>query len=296
MANGSSGSESSGVRPTSIDPGRVALIDLVASPSHEARIAFPSLMKNVLAPVGGRVAWAGSIDGQLVGKDLERFHDVIISEYPTREACLRAVAERSAWQPESFVDELRSYIVKPTGAFASAIQKLAFGGMRLLGKGPPAADTSDPDRIATLRPAGPRPELDPTPDQLRWLASESSQDRVVMLNFLDFRKHAEYAQSDAEHDADTRRSGAAAYLHYGRVTTALIGRLGGRIRWRGSLCRALGADTDERWSSVVFVEYPSRAAFLGMLLAPAYAAVTHHRDAALSRTRLLVCTSHAEHY
>jgi hypothetical protein len=45
----------------------------------------------------------------------------------------------------------------------------------------------------------------------------------------------------------------------------------------------------EKWDEFAVVEYPSRAAFLGMVSSAAYRAQTRHRDAGLARTELIQC-------
>ena len=73
----------------------------------------------------------------------------------------------------------------------------------------------------------------------------------------------------------------------------LIGRIGGRIRWAGTRAHAVAED-GEAWDQIVVVQYPSRAAFIGMVRSEAYRRGTPHRDAGLQATELVACTSHAE--
>lgn len=271
--------------------GRIALVDLVRSPSHEARLAFPSVMQNVLERSGGRLAWAGSIDQQLIGHGSEHFCDVLVSEFPNREACIGALAERATWEPEAFVSEIKSFVAAPWPALAPFISRAYFGLLRLRGGGPPAWDP-DAEPAPMLSSLGiAAPEIGPEPDQLASLIEAESEQRVVMLNFLQYRENALYPG-----EAIDATSGAAAYTRYGRNAMGLIGRLGGRVRWAGERVKLLSEGPEEDWSSVALVEYPSRRAFLGMVRSDAYRSRGHHRDAGLERSDLLVCTSHARFF
>ena len=109
-----------------------------------------------------------------------------------------------------------------------------------------------------------------------------------MVNFLRHHEIAAYAEPHA-----APISGAAAYERYGRNTMPLIGRIGGRIRWAGTRVRAVGENSEAPWHQIVLVQYPSRAAFIGMLHSDAYRRGTPHRDAGLEATELVPCTSHA---
>jgi uncharacterized protein (DUF1330 family) len=136
--------------------------------------------------------------------------------------------------------------------------------------------------------------LGPDADQLRSLHDDADRaERVVMLNLLHFREHARYAPRD---DAPAERTGRQAYGRYGRIAAPLIGREGGRLRWMARRMRALSDGPVTSWDQVAVVQYPSRSAFLRMIASARYRDATPHRNAALDRTRLLVCTSHAEFY
>jgi uncharacterized protein (DUF1330 family) len=275
--------------------GRIALVDLVRSPSHEARLAFPSVMQNVLERSGGRVAWSGSIDQQLIGHGSEHFHDLLVSEFPNREACIRAIAERAAWAPEHFVSELKTYVSAPWPSIGKWGSRALFGLLGLRGGGPPPYSPETDVRPALDDMGIGAPEVGPNADQLEQLIDAASDEPVVMANFLQFRSEARYDPAHAQ-EMHGERSGAAAYQAYGKNTVPLIGRVGGRIRWSGQRAQLLSEGPEERWAGITLVQYPSRLAFLGMLRSPEYHRAGHHRDAGLDRSDLLVCTSHAAFY
>jgi len=272
--------------------GRAALIDFVRSTSHEARVAYPRLLENVLSQADGRLVWAGSIDQQLVGHDLAHFEDILISEFPSAEACGRALALRRGWQPETILNELISHIVQPWPSFGPMLAGVAFAAARLLRAGRRIGRSEDDaatDRVALLGHM--RPDLGPDEAQLARLQASQREGRVVMVNLLHYLDRAQYRPDDR---VTEDRSGEQAYRRYGRTAVPMIAGLGGRLRWMGSRMRCLADDRDERWDSVAVVQYPSREAFRCMLESERYRRATHHRDAGLARTRLLVCTSHAE--
>ena len=107
-----------------------------------------------------------------------------------------------------------------------------------------------PDR-ATLEALGALPDDEP----------------VVMLNLL------EYADG-----------GADEYAAYGRVALPQILKRGGRILYDGA--PVLPDPVAGHWDRLIFVEYPSRAAFIDMMGDPDYRKGLPHRSAGLKRTVL----------
>lgn len=267
--------------------GRLALVDLVRCPSHEARLAFPTLAHDVATRAGGRLAWAGSIDQQLVGEGLETFEDVLISEFSSGEACARALAMRSEWRPETFLSEMTSYTARPWARLQRIGLRAGFGALRMLGGGPTPAHHETPAAIHRMASGPPH---DPDARQLDTLLGADRTGPAVMLNFLRYREEAAVEDRD---DTGAKPSGAAAYAAYGRVSGPLIARLGGRVRYATQTMRAVAGGGEPPWSAFVAVEYPSRAAFIGMLADPRYQSALPLRESGLDSTRLLVCTAHA---
>ena len=92
---------------------------------------------------------------------------------------------------------------------------------------------------------------------------------VVMINLLRFR----------EQSLDGNGTGWDAYVRYSENTVPMIKALGGAILWSGNPEGvAFGPPTTELWDYVVLVRYPSRAAFLDMVLSDDYARGNVHRD------------------
>jgi len=267
------------------------VIDLVRSPTHETRLAFPGLLKGVLGRTQGRLCWSGSIDHLLVGRLAEGFQDIFVSAYPHREACAAALAARATWQSEHFAGGTRTWLCAPVPTIGRLAARLLMGTYALRGGGPPPFDPANepvPDLVQEMTQA---PHLGPDTAGVEALLAADLERPVVMVNFLRHREIAAYAEPAA-----TPISGAAAYGRYGRNTVPLIGRLGGRIRWAGTRLRALLEEGEAPWHQIVFVQYPSRAAFIGMLCSEAYRRGTPHRDAGLEATELVSCTSHDEFF
>lgn len=117
--------------------------------------------------------------------------------------------------------------------------------------------------------------IDPTREQISAFAKAPIEGPVVMLNLLKFK-------------AD---GGAESYAKYGELAAAHLKRAGGKVLYHGSgRATVIG---DDGWDSVLLVEYPSRQAFLDMVMHPDYQAITHYRTDALLDSRLF-CTTPTE--
>jgi uncharacterized protein (DUF1330 family) len=117
--------------------------------------------------------------------------------------------------------------------------------------------------------------IEPDVEQIRVLAGSDLTGPVVMLNLLKFAPDG----------------GRASYLHYGEGVAPLLDRAGARILWQGRADSVvIGDSAGDGWDAVVLVEYPSRKAFLDMVLSPEYTAIADRRTAALADSRLIACT------
>ena len=91
---------------------------------------------------------------------------------------------------------------------------------------------------------------------------------VVMLNLMRFR----------ERSLDSNGSGWDAYLRYSALAIKEIKAAGGTIVWAGNAeAVALGVPERNRWDYAALVRYPSRAAFLAMMMSPEYAVANVER-------------------
>lgn len=107
-----------------------------------------------------------------------------------------------------------------------------------------------------------------------------------MLNLLRFREVADYSASpDLAPDAPI--SGADAYGLYGAAATLHIERTGAEIVYQAPCGPTLIGPPGEEWDAIILVRYPSPEAFITMVSAPEYQALSGHRTAALADSRLV---------
>lgn len=125
--------------------------------------------------------------------------------------------------------------------------------------------------------------IHPDPERLRALVEGEDAEPVVMINLLRFREEAEYPPDRGFEPC----SGAEAYARYAAEAGPHLERAGARVIWRGAVEGLPIGPPDEVWHEVLLVEYPSRRAFLSMVSAPEYRAITVHRTAALADSRLI---------
>ncbi len=99
----------------------------------------------------------------------------------------------------------------------------------------------------------------------------------VMVNLLKFKDRAVY-----EDDPSIDISGQEAYEIYGAEVTKLVEAGGGRIIFDGDVTGIIVGEVDELWDVVALAEYPSKAAFMEMMLSPEWASIERHRTAGLA--------------
>ena len=98
----------------------------------------------------------------------------------------------------------------------------------------------------------------------------------VMVNLLKFRDKAVY-----EDDPSIDVTGREAYEIYGEAVSRLVEAGGGRIVFDGNVTGMILGEVEEMWDVVALVEYPSKAAFMEMMMSPEWAAIERHRTAGL---------------
>lgn len=120
----------------------------------------------------------------------------------------------------------------------------------------------------------------PSDEQLKSFFSRAGTDKdgpVVMVNLLKFREKAAYPDG-----RDAHLSGQEAYMRYGAEVAKIISNLGGKMIFGGTVDGLMLGECEELWDQVALVEYPSRAAFLEMVMSPEYHAIEVHREAGLA--------------
>ena len=131
-----------------------------------------------------------------------------------------------------------------------------------------------------------RATIDPSPEGFKEFFERAPvSGPILMVNLLRFRTDA---ARTPEHPAP--RSGRQAFADYSRAIAPLLAKAGGRVVLAVDAHYAMIAPPGESWDRMIVVEYPSRDAFVAMLQSPDYQGITHHRQAALADSRLIVTT------
>ncbi len=275
---------------------RVALVDLVETKSSEASRAFVTLVTQLATEVGGRRVIANEtlvpmiIPDQNSTKPDSATRLLVVTEYPTTQACLIALAKRKEWGPELFTEPIRTYAARPWGGVQAALIRTIMKTLSFVGRSSvPRIDGAE-ILESLVRASALRDEL---PDigigDPRWseLVERAGDRPIWMLNFLSFRTTAIYPARETDVPGGSATSGARAYARYGQGLVRPLTRVGGRIAWTSRSVGLLPDTDDGDWDQIAIAVYPSPAAMLTMLGDPAYKAAHVHRAAGLARTRLL---------
>lgn len=118
-------------------------------------------------------------------------------------------------------------------------------------------------------------------DEFTTLMTANGDVPLFMANFLRFRQRAEYSDG-----SDGGLTGREAHSRY-EEALPIIREMGGRQLFSGDVeSKLLG---DVMWDRVVVNWYPSRTAFLDLLLQDGYQELTVHRRAAVEAAIVLMC-------
>ncbi len=275
---------------------RVALVDLVETESPEASRAFVTLVTQLATEVRGRRVIANEtlvpmiIPDQNSTKPDSATRLLVVTEYPTTQACLIALAKRKEWGPELFTEPIRTYAARPWGGVQAALIRTIMKTLSFVGR----SSVPRIDGAGILEPLVRASALqDELPDigieDPRWseLVERAGDRPIWMLNFLSFRTTAIYPARETDVPGGSATSGARAYARYGQGLVRPLTRVGGRIAWTSRSVGLLPDTDDGDWDQIAIAVYPSAAAMLTMLGDPAYKAAHVHRAAGLARTRLL---------
>lgn len=129
--------------------------------------------------------------------------------------------------------------------------------------------------------------IDPTADQFQAFKDLPRDTPIEMLNLVRFNDLANYP---GDHElARDGLTGAQAYGLYGKHSAPVLGKVGGRIVWRGGFETTLIGPADEAWDAVFIARYPNAGAFLAMVTDLDYKRAVVHRQAAVKISRLIRC-------
>lgn len=122
--------------------------------------------------------------------------------------------------------------------------------------------------------------IDPTAGSFSAFLKQKHEGPVNMLNLLRFRERAAYS------DGDRGLSGRDAYASYSAGAKPFLAETGAEILWNAIGLHGLIGPQNEVWDAGFIVRYPSKEAFVSMIMHDDYQAITHHRTAALENSRL----------
>ena len=117
----------------------------------------------------------------------------------------------------------------------------------------------------------------PNKEQMKGFTESDHSQPISMVNLLKFKEKAEYPDG-----RETDLTGAEAYAIYGAAVTKLVKELGGEMVFAGAVERLALGEVEELWDQVAIARYPNRKAMLDMMMSPAYAEISPHRDAGLA--------------
>jgi uncharacterized protein (DUF1330 family) len=124
--------------------------------------------------------------------------------------------------------------------------------------------------------------IEPTAEQIRALVGSSEEGPIAMVNLLRFR--------DEALAPDEGMTGAEAYGVYSQGVAPFLEAAGAKVLSAVACSQSVIGPSEPEWHMTIIVEYPSRAAFLGMVGDPGYQEVARHRSAALADSRLVLST------
>lgn len=173
----------------------------------------------------------------------------------------------------------RLTLTRPPRLILGALRALALSGLSRL---PPGETLADGGAL------GLRPELLPGADAIAALMARPADYAPAMVNFLAYRKTADYGGGAT---ASAPVSGRSAYRRYGLVALRTVYRTGGRMLFHGRVDAVLRApDGEPAWRDIAAMRYAAPDGILSMERAPAYRAALVHRDAGLAETVVIAST------
>lgn len=122
--------------------------------------------------------------------------------------------------------------------------------------------------------------IDPTRETFGVFKNLPRDGVIHMLNMIRLREQAQYADG-------RKATGLEAYRAYGRESSPIFTRVGGKQFWLGRFEHMLIGPPEECWDLVFIAEYPNADAFIEMIRDPAYQAIVYHRQAAVEDSRLI---------
>ncbi|MEL6830661.1 MAG: DUF1330 domain-containing protein [Pseudomonadota bacterium] len=124
--------------------------------------------------------------------------------------------------------------------------------------------------------------LEPSESQRAKLMSLPADTPLAVLNLFEFHERANYQPEDPEYGTDAAEiSGQDAYRLYSDIAGELIQALGGRIAFSTAAEQVLIGPDYADWDVAAIMYFPSRGAFMQMMMDPGFQETSRHRKAAL---------------
>ena len=279
--------------PASLAGEPTALVDLVSTATPGERHEVLSRITAAAGSAGGRVTLANRALAPMILPDEsapradEEVSLLVISEFDTGEEARAAIAlrERGSSQLPAGLT-IRTWATRPAGRIESFVGHNLPRALALLSR---ASVPENPSSLEQHTLVQEGLILGEQPDEARWqrLLERAGNHPIWMLNMLEFEATAQYPEDAGEAAPSTPIAGSDAYQRYGRGMISTLGAVGGRVGWASGRLHQLVGPDEGTWHQVAIAVYPSTAAMLTMLAIPKYRAAHVHREAALSRTRLL---------
>ena len=131
-------------------------------------------------------------------------------------------------------------------------------------------------------------QLVPTEAQLEKLLSLPPDSPVAALNLFQFRDRARYSEEDPEFGTEAANvSGQEAFARYSAAAGEFLSSLGGSVVFSAVVDQLMIGPDEQQWDVAAVMYFPTRKAFIDMLMAPDFQATSRHRKAALTRHHML---------
>lgn len=280
--------------PTSLAEEPTALVDLVSTATLGKRDEALSLITTAAQSAGGRVTLANrALAPMILPDDSNPQADdgislLVISEYATGAAALAAIAlrNRTISKPPAGIT-IRTWATRPAGRIQSFLGRNLPRALALLSRASVPGNPSMKEQRTLIEEGLILGEHNSNESRWQTLLERAGNQPIWMLNMLEFRATAQYPEDAGEAAPSTPIVGSEAYQRYGRGMISTLGAVGGRVGWESGRLHQVGGPDEGTWHQLAIAVYPAPAAMLTMLAMPKYRAAHVHREAALSRTRLL---------
>jgi len=280
--------------PASLAEEPTALVDLVSTATPGKRDEALSLITTAAQSAGGRVTHANRALAPMILPDEsnpqadEGISLLVVSEYATGSAARAAMAlrNRNMSKPPAGIT-IRTWATRPAGRIQSFLGRNLPRALALLSRASVPGNPSIEEQRTLIEEGLIHGEQNSNESRWQTLLERAGNQPIWMLNMLEFRAAAQYPEEAGEAAPSTPIAGSEAYRRYGRAMISTLGAVGGRVGWESGHLHQMGGPDEGAWHQLVIAVYPSPAAMLRMLAMPRYRAAHVHREAAVSRTRLL---------